>query len=113
MYLLNFAKIIHEDIDSSYKYMAEKLGVLKAAENLIEEIIEKLNYIKETPYSRALVQDSYLASFGIRSIKVKNYIMYYNVDDDEQKINIIRLLYNKRHWIKLLKENIIKSSPSP
>jgi hypothetical protein len=49
MYLLNFTKIIHEDIDSSYKYIAEKLGAPKAAENLIREIIEKLNYNKKSP----------------------------------------------------------------
>jgi toxin ParE1/3/4 len=108
MYLLNFTKIIHEDIDSSYKYIAEKLEAPRAAENLIKEIIEKLNYIKETPYSRPLVQDNYLASFGIRSIKVKNYVIYCNVDENEKIINVIRFFYNKINWIKLLKENGIK-----
>jgi hypothetical protein len=47
MYSLNFSKIIHEDIDSSYKYIAETLEAPKAAENLVEEIIQKLNYIKK------------------------------------------------------------------
>jgi plasmid stabilization system protein ParE len=108
MYLLNFTKIIHEDIDSSYKYIVEKLGAPRAAENLIEEIIEKLNYIKRTPYSRPLVQDNYLASLGIRSIKVKNYVIYFNVDENDKRINVIRFFYNKRNWIKLLKENGIE-----
>jgi toxin ParE1/3/4 len=108
MYLLIFAKIVHEDIDSSYKYIAEKLGAPKSAENLIQEIIEKLNYIKRTPYSRPLVQDNYLASLGIRSIKVKNYVIYYNVDENAKKINVIRFFYNKRNWIKLLKEDEIE-----
>jgi plasmid stabilization system protein ParE len=108
MYLLNFTKIVYEDIDSSYKYIAEKLDAPRAAENLIEEIIEKLNYIKKTPYSRPLVQDNYLASLGIRSIKVKNYVIYFNVDENEKRINVIRFFYNKRNWIKLLKENGIE-----
>jgi plasmid stabilization system protein ParE len=108
MYLLNFTEIIHEDIDSSYKYIAEKLDAPGVAEKLIEEIIEKLNYIKETPYTRPLVQDNYLASLGIRSIKVKNYVIYYNVDEDEKRINVIRFFYNKRNWINLLKEDGIE-----
>jgi hypothetical protein len=37
MYFLNFTKIIHEDINSNYKYIAEKLDAPRAAENLIEE----------------------------------------------------------------------------
>jgi plasmid stabilization system protein ParE len=108
MYSLNFTEIVQEDIDASYKYIAEKLGAPGAAENLIEEIIEKLNYIKETPYSRALVQDHYLASLGIRSIKVKNYVLYFNVNENEKSINVIRFFYNKRNWIKLLKENNVE-----
>ena len=108
MYSLNFSKIIYKDIDSSYKYIAETLEAPKAAENLVEEIIQKLNYIKGTPFSRPLVQDTYLASLGVRSIKVKNYVLYYNVNEKDKSINVIRFFYNKRNWIKLLKENDIE-----
>jgi len=37
-----------------------------AADNLIKEIIECLNKIKENPNSRPLVRDKYLASLGYR-----------------------------------------------
>jgi mRNA-degrading endonuclease RelE of RelBE toxin-antitoxin system len=93
MYSLHFSKIIHEDIDSSYKYVAETLEAPTAAENLVEKIIQKLNYIKETPFSRPLVQDTYLASLGIRSIKVRNYVLYYCVDEENKKINVIRFFW--------------------
>jgi mRNA-degrading endonuclease RelE of RelBE toxin-antitoxin system len=99
MYILVFSKIIHEDIDSSYIYIKETLEAPQAAENLIKELIEKLSYIKETPYTRPLVQDkylaSYLASLGVRSIKIKNYVLYYNVEEENKSINVIRFFYNE------------------
>jgi hypothetical protein len=64
MYTLIFSKIIREDIALGYTYIKETLESPQAAADLIKEIIEKLDYIKQTPYRRPLVQDEYLASFG-------------------------------------------------
>jgi hypothetical protein len=57
MFNLSFSKIIDGDIDSSHNYIKNNLEAPMAAENLMKELYEKLNYIKETPYSRPLVHD--------------------------------------------------------
>ena len=75
-----------------------------AADNLIKEIIKCLNKIKENPNIRPLVQDKYLASLGYRLMNVKNYVIFYIIDNDNKYVNVIRFLYNKRNWINLLKE---------
>ncbi|GHV60288.1 hypothetical protein AGMMS49587_01120 [Spirochaetia bacterium] len=108
MYTLAYSKVVRSDVRTSYTYIKEKLESPMAAENLIIELINKLNYLKETPLTRPLVQDSYLASFKYRSIKVKNYVLYYIVDEGENKVNIIRFLYNKRDWKNIMKENNIE-----
>ena len=100
MYNLIFSKIIDEDINSCYNYIKEKLESPMAAESLMEELYKKLIHIKEKPYSRPLVHDKLLASFGIRSIKIKNYLLFYSVDDN---INVITFMYNKRDWINIIK----------
>ena len=79
-----------------------------AANSLKVEIKEKLNKIKENPRIRSLVQDKYLASLGYRLINVKNYMIFYIIDEDEKYIKIIRFLYNKRNWMNILKEIIIE-----
>jgi len=104
MYKFSFSKIIDDDIDSCYNYIKDKLEAPMAAENLMKELYEKLNHIKEKPYSRPLVQDKFLASFGIRSINVKRYILFYSIEEDENKINIITFMYSKRDWINILKD---------
>jgi plasmid stabilization system protein ParE len=104
MYKLLFSKTIDDDIDSSYNYIKDILEAPIAAENLMKELYEKLNYIKEKPYSRPLVHDEFLASLGIRSIRVKNYLIFYNVEEDEKYVDVISFMYNKRDWMNILKE---------
>ena len=70
----------------------------------MKELYDKLNHIKENPYSRPLVHDEFLASLGIRSIRVKNYLIFYNIEEDNKYINAISFMYNKRDWINILKE---------
>jgi len=107
VYRLRFSKLYKEDVDSSYNYIKDKLEAPMAADNLIIEILEKLNKIKENPNIRPLVQDKYLASFGYRSINVKNYIIFYIISTDNKYINVIRFLYKKRNWINILKEETV------
>jgi addiction module RelE/StbE family toxin len=105
MFSLSFSKILDEDIDSCYNYIKDKLEAPKAAENLMEELYKKLNLIKENPYSRPLVHDELLASLGIRSIKVKNYLLFYSVEEKDNNINVITFMYNKRDWANIIKES--------
>jgi len=105
MYNLVFSKIIDEDIDLCYNYIKETLEAPKAAEDLMKELYKKLDYIKEKPNSRPLVHDKTLTSMGIRSIKVKNYIIFYSIDSENRNnVNIISFMYNKRNWVNILKE---------
>jgi len=108
MYKLRFSTLFNSDVDSSYNYIKIKLEAPMAADNLIREIIEKLDKIKKNPNIRPLVQDKYLASLGYRLINVKNYVIFYIIDNDEKHIKVIRFLYNKRNWTNILKEKTVE-----
>ncbi|MDR2965481.1 MAG: type II toxin-antitoxin system RelE/ParE family toxin [Treponema sp.] len=104
MYEIIFSKIMDSDIDQNYLYIKETLEAPKVAEKLYSELYEKLNEISENPFKRPLVQDKYLASLGIRSIKVKKYLLFYNISEEINAVNIIRFMHGLRDWINILKE---------
>jgi len=113
MYQLVFSNLIEEDIDSCYNYIKDNLESPVAAENLMKELYEKLNYINENPYSRPLVHDEFLASLGVKAIKVKNYSVFYYIeedknDDNKKYVNLISFMYSKRDWMNILKNIDIK-----
>ena len=94
MYDIIFSRIIDSDIDQCY-----------TAENMFTELYEKINDILKNPYKRPLVQDKYLASLGIRAIKVKNYVLYYSITEEKNTVNALRFMHQMRDWINILKEN--------
>ena len=104
MYRLKISKLYKEDTSSSYNYIKYKLEAPMAANNLKKEIKEKLNKIKVNPKIRPLVRDEYLANLGYRLINVKNFMIFYIIDDNNKHIKIIRFLYGKRDWMNKLKE---------
>jgi plasmid stabilization system protein ParE len=105
MYKLIFSKLFEDDIESAYYYIKDNLEASMTAENLMKEVKRKLEYLKENPFARSFVQDEFLANMKIRSIKVKNYVIYYSVNDDANRIKLIRFLYNRRDWKNILSEN--------
>ena len=103
MYELKISKLFQEDTSSCYNYIKNTLEAPMAADNLRKEVKEKLDKISEKPTHRPLVSDKYLANLGYRLQQVKKYLIFYIISDDEH-IKIVRYLYCKRDWIKILKE---------
>ena len=108
MYRLKISKLYKEDTSACYDYIKNELEAPMAANNLKKEIKEKLIKIKENPNIRSLVQDKYLASLGFRSINVKNYFIFYIIEDDNKCINIVRFLHSRRNWMNILKKTVIE-----
>ena len=108
MYDFIFSRIMDSDIDLNYKYIIEKFESPMAAQNLYNELYEKINDILENTYKRPLVQDKYLASLGIRSIKIKNYILFYSITEEKNTVNILRFMHSLRDWINILKDENIE-----
>ena len=102
MYKLNFAKHFQEDVKSTINYIKNTLQAPIASENLKDEIRKTYKNIKQNPFMYPVVPNDYLASMGFRFITVKNYMLFYTIE--EKQINIIRFLYGRRNWINILKK---------
>jgi plasmid stabilization system protein ParE len=104
MYTLSFSGIFREDTKSSVNYIKNTLQAPAAAQRLKDEIKTSYKKIKENPFIYPIVPDEYLASKGLRFKMVKNYMMFYKVENND--ITIIRFLYGQRDWINILGKNI-------
>ena len=105
MFELKFSEKVNNDIVSILKYIREVLEAPKAAESHYNELILTYEKLKNNPYRRPLVQNRFLALKGIRSINVKNYILFYKIDENEKNVLLYRFLYCRRDWISILSKN--------
>jgi len=106
MYFVNITVVAETDILSVVKYIAEELKAPKAANNLLDEIEKHEVILGKTPYIYPRVPDEFLAKKGLRFVVIKNYLMFYSVDEDNKLVSVIRFLYGRRDWKNLLQENL-------
>lgn len=103
---MNYRLIITEpaeiDIAEIILYISKELHSHKAALDLLNEIDQHILGLEQMPNRYALVSDERLARLGIRFIPVKNYLIFYSVDEQAITVTITRILYRKRDWAHLL-----------
>ena len=92
---------MYEDVKSSVIYIKYVLQNPIAAQRLKDQVKKAYNKIRENPYIYPVVPVEYLAFKGYRFIKIKNYMLFFKVN--EKQINIERFLYGPRDWINLLR----------
>lgn len=83
-------------------YISEELFVPETAERLLEEIKKKMISLAVLPKRHALVDEEPWKGENVRKIIVKNFLIYYWVDDEKCKVHVIAVIYNKRDQIRQL-----------
>ncbi len=94
-----------EDLVSAMHYTSKILKTPIAAENLLGTIEKKFEVLEENPYLIPLSQDEYFAERGIRHLWIKNYFLFYTINEDAKAFTIIRMLHARRDWMKLFEES--------
>jgi plasmid stabilization system protein ParE len=105
MYSVYISEIAENDILTAAQYISNVLNAPIAANRLLDEIEKKERFMEYNPYIYPVVPDKILAKREIRFVSVKNYLMFYIVNDNEQMIYVIRFLYGHRDWKNILKNN--------
>jgi plasmid stabilization system protein ParE len=73
-----------------------------AAMNLNLAVKEVRRKLRENPYRRPLVHDPYLADKGYHSIAVKNYLLFYTIDENNKIVRLHRFMHKTRDWMTIL-----------
>lgn len=104
IYAIHITYAAERDIANASEYIEFVLKNPKASDDLLDEAELKINALSSFPGKFPLVEDPVLSSWGIRFTQVKNYLAFYVVSEEEQKVTIVRFLYNKSNWELILKK---------
>jgi plasmid stabilization system protein ParE len=77
----------------------------KAADDLLDEVEKQINSLSDFPEKFQLVDDSILASWGIRFVIVNNYLAFYKISEDENLVIVVRFLFQKSNWNAILRQD--------
>jgi len=101
-YSLYITDIAEEDILVTVRYIANVLKNPIAANNLLDEIERYEKILEATPCIYPFVDDEYLAGKGLKYVAIKNYLLFFTIDEKDKTVNIIRFLYGRRDWKNIL-----------
>lgn len=90
------------DLDAVASYIKLKLCNISASDRIIENFFGEGDSLVTFPTRYPLCHDEVLHMWEIRFVPVKNYLLFYIVREDEQKVYVLRFLYSKRNWQKSL-----------
>lgn len=102
MYQLEFLPIAKKDIDDIIYYISNNLKNTIAAQNLAQKFIIGANSILEFPYGSPIYNSLKKLNYEYRSIKIKNFLMFYIINENKKVITIVRVLYQKMEINQIL-----------
>lgn len=102
MFKLSYLPLANRDIADAVNYIADELLAPKAALDLLDALDKSISRLKDFPYSCRVYQPVKPLEQEYRIMPVKNYAVFYTVDEQKKLVEITRVIYAKRDLDKQL-----------
>lgn len=96
MYELEFLPLAKDDLCEIAYYISHELSNPSAATKLSEELIDVAESFRRFPYSGQAYFPIRPLHRSYRRILVKNYFMFYFVNEEKHLVTIARVIYARR-----------------
>ena len=90
------------DIKEIHTYITENLKEPNAADILLDRIETEILTLKNMPLRHSIERDEKLKLRNLRKLIVDNYLVFYTVNNRTKTVFIVRVLYARRDWMRLL-----------
>jgi addiction module RelE/StbE family toxin len=101
-YSVDISEPAEEDLRDIVCYISAQLSAPMTAMSMMETIEKALQKLSSMPFGHPVVRDDRLAGMGYRRVNVKNYVVFYTVNEPKKVIDVERILYARRDWANLL-----------
>ena len=101
-YRLEVSSDAHNDIYEIVGYIANELSAPKAASSFLDDVETSYLRVVDNPHSYSLCSDVRLERLGYRKIVIRNYLMLYRIDEDNQVVYIVRVVYGRRNYPEMI-----------
>lgn len=100
--VLSYLPVASRDMADAVNYVFETFVSPKEALDLLDALDESISRLKDFPYSCRIYQPLKPLEREYRILTVKNYAVFYTVNEQEKLVEIYRVIYAKRDLDKQL-----------
>ena len=101
-YRIIISDLAKQDIRDTASYIKYSLQEPVISERITEAILDAVFTLEDMPLRVGLVNDERLAERQIRGLYVKNYTVFFRVNESLKKVEVLRVLYSRRDWPTLV-----------
>lgn len=101
-YKVDVSEPAENDFKDIARYITSQLSAPISALNMIELFEEALAGLSDMPQRHSFVSDERLAQMGYRKLLLKNYVVFYSIDEVNKVVDIERIMYSRRDWLRIL-----------
>ena len=102
MYKLEYLPAARRDMVSIVRYIARELGNVSAAERLALELTSAADNLSKFPYASPVHIPIRPLEYEYRKVSVRNYLLFYRVDEARKLVTVARVVYAGRDYERLL-----------
>lgn len=95
-YRVEMADTANRDLRDIVLYIRDHYREPRTAKELYWEIKARISELNQMPERYPLYQDEQWYSWGLRKMLVKNFLVFYSVDHEQNVVNVIRIMYAGR-----------------
>ena len=85
-----------------YSYISTDLQSAKAADDVIDSLQHAMSELSVMPSRYHRYMEEPWFSEGIRYFSIRNFSVFYTVDEIEQSVFIVHVIYSKRDFSQIL-----------
>lgn len=85
-----------QDLRNIYEYIAFNLLMPETATKQVQRIMNEIRSLDEMPLRFRLYDREPWYSQGLRFFSVNNYLVFYLPDENQNMVNIVRIMYSGR-----------------
>lgn len=105
-YFVKVTTQAEEQMREIVQYIASELKAPNAALHLLDTMEEAILSLSQFPQRIALTEEEPWHSYGIHKMPVKNFLIYFWIDEENDKVQITAVIYGKRDQIKQLSQMV-------
>lgn len=87
-----------------FSYISNNLKEPSTATYLLDELQRNILALSSFPKRMTLVNEEPWKSYGIHKMVVKNFIVYFWVNDEQKEVHITAVIYGKREQLEQLRQ---------
>ena len=101
-YRVYISEPAENDLRNIVRYISAQLSAPITALKMMDIIEKAINELAFMPQKCPFVVDERLAMLGYHKLIIKNYIVFFTMDEQLKVVDIERILYARRNWRHIL-----------